>query len=121
MYLRGISTGDFQEALAALLGKDAPNLGCVNEPWPTLLTMLAPLLERVIAHTELRLPARVRRKRYDLGAGLEDVRPVGQTVDQRLAEPGVGEDLSPLGERQVAGHDHRRALGRSAKLITSAW
>src|SRR5207237_8556007 len=28
LYLRGISTGDFQEALAALLGKAAPNL-CV--------------------------------------------------------------------------------------------
>lgn len=26
LYLRGISTGDFQEALMALLGKDAPNL-----------------------------------------------------------------------------------------------
>lgn len=26
LYLRGISTGDFQEALAALLGKDAPNV-----------------------------------------------------------------------------------------------
>ena len=26
LYLRGISTGDFQEALAALLGKEAPNL-----------------------------------------------------------------------------------------------
>jgi putative transposase len=26
LYLRGLSTGDFQEALAALLGKDAPNL-----------------------------------------------------------------------------------------------
>jgi transposase-like protein len=26
LYLRGITTGDFQEALAALLGKDAPNL-----------------------------------------------------------------------------------------------
>lgn len=26
LYLRGISTGDFQEALAVLLGKDAPNL-----------------------------------------------------------------------------------------------
>jgi putative transposase len=26
LYLRGISTGDFQEVLAALLGKDAPNL-----------------------------------------------------------------------------------------------
>jgi len=26
LYLRGISTGDFQEALSALLGADAPNL-----------------------------------------------------------------------------------------------
>ena len=26
LYLRGVSTGDFQEALAALLGKKAPNL-----------------------------------------------------------------------------------------------
>jgi transposase-like protein len=26
LYLRGISSGDFQEALSALLGKDAPNL-----------------------------------------------------------------------------------------------
>ena len=26
LYLRGISTGDFQETLAAILGKDAPNL-----------------------------------------------------------------------------------------------
>lgn len=26
LYLRGISTGDFQEVLAAILGKDAPNL-----------------------------------------------------------------------------------------------
>ncbi len=38
LYLRGISTGDFQEALAALLGKDAPNLspsviGRLKEDW----------------------------------------------------------------------------------------
>jgi hypothetical protein len=26
LYLRGISTGEFQEALSVLLGKDAPNL-----------------------------------------------------------------------------------------------
>ncbi len=26
LYLRGVSTGEFQEALGALLGKDAPNL-----------------------------------------------------------------------------------------------
>lgn len=38
LYLRGISTGDFQEALAALLGRDAPNLspsviGRLKEDW----------------------------------------------------------------------------------------
>jgi transposase-like protein len=38
LYLRGISTGDFQEALAALLGADAPNLspsviGRLTEAW----------------------------------------------------------------------------------------
>ena len=30
LYLKGISTGDFEEALAALLGKDAP--GCRPRP-----------------------------------------------------------------------------------------
>src|SRR5271156_133173 len=30
LYLRGISAGDFQEALAALLGKDAPNLSAAE-------------------------------------------------------------------------------------------
>jgi len=34
LYLRGISTGDFQEALAALLGRDAPNLS------PAVITRL---------------------------------------------------------------------------------
>jgi transposase-like protein len=38
LYLRGVSTGDFQEALTALLGKDAPNLspaaiGRLKEEW----------------------------------------------------------------------------------------
>jgi putative transposase len=38
LYLRGLSTGDFQQALAALLGKDAPNLspsviGRLKETW----------------------------------------------------------------------------------------
>jgi len=30
LYLKGISTGDFSEALAALLGKDAAGLGCLD-------------------------------------------------------------------------------------------
>jgi transposase-like protein len=34
LYLRGLSTGDFQEALAALFGKDAPNLS------PSVITRL---------------------------------------------------------------------------------
>lgn len=34
LYLRGISTGDFQDALSALLGKDAPNLS------PSVITAL---------------------------------------------------------------------------------
>ncbi|MPR10921.1 transposase, partial [Microvirga tunisiensis] len=34
LYLRGLSTGDFQEALAALLGTDAPNLS------PSVVTRL---------------------------------------------------------------------------------
>lgn len=38
LYLRGISTGDVQEALAAILGKDAPNLSpsvisCLTGEW----------------------------------------------------------------------------------------
>src|ERR1700721_4746126 len=35
LYLRGISAGDFQEALAALLGKDAPNLSASVIARPT--------------------------------------------------------------------------------------
>jgi transposase-like protein len=40
LYLKGISTGDFSEALAALLGKDAPGLSAstvvrLNEVWQT--------------------------------------------------------------------------------------
>jgi putative transposase len=33
LYLRGVSTGDFQEALTALLGKDAPNLSPAVYVW----------------------------------------------------------------------------------------
>ena len=39
LYLRGISTGDFQEALAALVGKDAPNL-CKRSSDPLLRILI---------------------------------------------------------------------------------
>jgi hypothetical protein len=40
-----------------------------------------------------------------LGAGIDDVRAVGETVNDGLREPGVGEDLGPLAEREVGGDD----------------
>jgi putative transposase len=36
LYLRGVSTSDFQEALSALPGKDAPNLSPAVITWPTM-------------------------------------------------------------------------------------
>ena len=42
-----------------------------------------------------------------LGAGLEDVRLVRDTIEQRLAQPGVGEHLGPFGEREIR-RDHER-------------
>jgi hypothetical protein len=42
-----------------------------------------------------------------LGAGVDDVRAVGEPVDDGLREPGVGEDLGPLAERQVGCADER--------------
>ena len=45
-----------------------------------------------------------------LGAGVDDVRAVGEAVDDGLGEAGVGEDLGPLAERQVGGDDQAAAF-----------
>src|SRR5215210_3531031 len=45
-----------------------------------------------------------------LGAGVDDVRAVGEAVDDGLGEPGVGEYLGPLAERQVGGDDQAAAF-----------
>jgi hypothetical protein len=45
-----------------------------------------------------------------LVAGVDDVRAVGEPVNDRLGEPGVGEHLGPLAERRVGGHDQTAAL-----------
>ena len=64
LYLRGVSTGDFQEALAALLGEDAPNLS-----------------PSVIARLKARLAGRVR--------ALAEARPGSTTLRLRLGADGV--------------------------------
>jgi putative transposase len=48
LYLRGVSMGDFQEALAALLGKDAPNLS------PSVIARLRGEWEADYAHWQRR-------------------------------------------------------------------
>jgi hypothetical protein len=45
-----------------------------------------------------------------LGAGLDDVGPVGDAVHHRLGQALIGEHLAPLAEGQVAGDDERSAL-----------
>ena len=45
-----------------------------------------------------------------LGAGVDDVRAVGEPVNDSLREPGVGEHLGPLAERQIGRDDQRPAF-----------
>ena len=47
-----------------------------------------------------------------LGAGVDDVGAVGESVDDGLGEAGVGEHLRPFAEGQVGGDDQR---GRSLR------
>jgi hypothetical protein len=42
---------------------------------------------------------------------LDNVCPIGDAVEQRLAQPRIGNDLGPFRERQVSGHDHCRLFG----------
>src|SRR5271166_5168406 len=44
------------------------------------------------------------------GAGLDDLPSEGQPVDDRGAEPRIGEGLGPAGERLVGGDGDRRAF-----------
>ena len=45
-----------------------------------------------------------------LGAGVDDVRAVGDPVDDGLRHARVGEHLGPFSERQVGGDDQRSAF-----------
>ena len=43
-----------------------------------------------------------------LAPGFENVRPVGDSIEQRLAQAGVWDHLRPLRERQICRQDQRR-------------
>ena len=96
LYLRGISTGDFQEALAALLGKDAPNLS-----------------PAVISRLTARVAGRVRP--------LAEARSVGAAI--RVC---VGGRCLPAGShgrpwRMHAGADRRDAGGQEGTDRLPGW
>ena len=42
---------------------------------------------------------------------LQDVSTIGDSIQQRFAEPRIGNDLRPLGKRQVRGQHHSGLLG----------
>jgi hypothetical protein len=46
-----------------------------------------------------------------LGAGFDDVRPIGDAIQQGFAQAGVGNDLRPLRKRQVRRQQYRRTFG----------
>jgi hypothetical protein len=49
-----------------------------------------------------------------LGAGVDDVRVVGDAVDDGFREPRVEEYAGPFAERQLRGHDQRSAFAALA-------
>ena len=50
-------------------------------------------------------------KAVGVSPGLDDASAVGNAIDQRLAEPRIGNHLRPFRERQVGSNDHCGLLG----------
>ena len=92
LYLRGISTGDFQEALAALLGKDAPNLS------PSVITRLTAAWESEYEAWRRR-DLSVRRYVYIWADGVYLQARMGPTAECMLVVIGA----TPEGKKELVG------------------
>ena len=46
-----------------------------------------------------------------LGAGFQNVRSIGDSIEQCLAQPSIRDDLRPFGKRQVRGHNDGGSFG----------
>ena len=95
LYLRGISAGDFQEALAALLGKDAPNLSSavIGAPQERMGGRIPTMAEARFVGAPLRLRLGGRRLfagahgaagRMHAGADRRDARGQASTSSEEL-------------------------------------
>ena len=109
LYLRGISTGDFQEALAALLGDEAPNLspGVISRltaEWQDGLRALA-------APRSLGPPLRLRLGRRRLPAGPDGAR--GRVHPRHHRRHAGGEE--------GAASASMSAYGRARRAGASCW
>ena len=138
LYLKGVSTGDFGEALQAVLGPEARGLS------PITITRLKTVWEQEYAAWAKRvvkgggkldhgggskfLTAAWRGETSGSRSGrvlagflavfeaiavavqLEDVDVMGQPVEQRASHPFGAEDLGPFVEGQIRGHARRCVL-----------
>ena len=109
LYLRGISMGDFQEALGALLGKDAPNLSPsviarLRDEWQARLRALA-AARPVGAALRLRLG----RRRLPAGA------------DGAAGRVHAGADRGDAGGQEGTASASRSACARARRAGGSCW
>ena len=95
-HLRGVSTGDFQEALAALLGKDAPNL--------------SPAVDLA---ADGRMADGLRR--------LAEARPLGAAIRVRVGGRSVPASPNGRRRRMHAGADRRNTRGREGTRRLPHW
>ena len=107
LYLKGISTGDFTEALAALLGPDAPGL------WASTITRLKDVWQGELARWEKR-DLSARRSLYILGR--RDLFPAPDGARQTM-HPGHHR-RRPVGPQGTAGN--RRRLSRERPVVARA-
>ena len=121
LYLRGISAGDFQEALAALLGKDAPNLSASvhRAPQERMGGRISAMAEARFVGAPLRLRLGGRRLFADAHgaagrrhAGADGGDAGGQEGADRLSDGHAGERAKLEGAaRRFEG---ARPVGRAA-------
>jgi transposase-like protein len=104
LYLRGISAGDFQEALAALLGKDAPNLS------PSVISRLTAEWKREYDRWQAR-DLSARRYGYIWADGVYLQARMEDNAECMLVLIGA----TPEGKKELVGFQARRA-GKRATL-----
>jgi ketopantoate reductase len=107
LYLRGVSTGDFQEALAALLGKDAPKLRLETQTFDEHVRVSASTEGSAVQGAQLVLFC---VKSTDTESGAAAIKP-------HLAPDAVVLSLQNGGGFKIPWRDDRRSASRVVSAI----